>query len=180
MVKVVKFITINMNIFFSKIKDFFNKKEGSMMIEAVVGLTLITVGLLGVFTLVTNSIKTNRASGYRFIAANLAAEGVEIAKNIIDSNLAEGRSWNEGLKDGYYDFRYNDFFEEIKDDEVYIGTQDPNYYSYNDGTETIFKRKVMISNIETYSIKVVSEVSWIEDGDTKEIKVEDHFYNWRN
>jgi hypothetical protein len=38
----------------------------------------------------------------------------------------------------------------------------------------------MISNIETYSIKVVSEVSWIEDGDTKEIKVEDHFYDWRN
>ncbi|HMB17611.1 MAG TPA: hypothetical protein VKO61_01735 [Candidatus Paceibacterota bacterium] len=173
-----------MNEFIRKIKK---EEKGSMMIEAVVGLTLVTVGLLGIFNLVTNSIRTNRAAGYRFIASNLAAEGVEITKSIIDTNIAQGRPWNQYLSEDNYEFSYDSFMDnDTNYNDLWLGLSEPEYlkldgdrYQYNSGDETIFKRKISIDNESEDIIRVNSIVSWEENGEVKKINVEDHFYNWR-
>ncbi len=172
-----------MDKFIKKVKK---EEEGSMMIEAVVGLTLVTVGLLGIFNLVTNSIRTNRAAGYRFIASNLAAEGIEVTKNIIDTNVAQGRPWNEYLASNNYQFSYDSFADSTTGlNDFVLGIHGPEYiklgdrYQYKSGDKTIFKREVSVNSVRSDAIRVNSIVSWEENGEVREINVEDHFYNWR-
>ena len=58
--------------------------KGQMMVEAIIALSLINISLLGVFVLLSNSIGTNREVADKYVAINLASEGIEIVKNIVD------------------------------------------------------------------------------------------------
>lgn len=77
------------------------------MIEALVAVVLAMVGLLGLLNLIVHSLRSNTDIVNRFAAANLAAEGVEIVKNIIDTNYAHQRPWNTGLNSAIYELAYN-------------------------------------------------------------------------
>ena len=54
------------------------------MVEAMVAMSVIVIGLLGVFALSSNSISLNRVAADRYIAVNLANEGIELVKNLIE------------------------------------------------------------------------------------------------
>ena len=56
------------------------ERDGSLLIEALVGLTLVSVGLLCILILVTQSMKANENVVDRFIGSHLAGEGIEIAE----------------------------------------------------------------------------------------------------
>src|SRR3989344_3592233 len=76
-------------------------RAGQMMIEALVALSIILVGLLGIFALVSRSISLNAVASSQYVAANLAAEGIEVVKNVIDSNAMQAPpgsvAWNKNV-----------------------------------------------------------------------------------
>ena len=162
--------------------------SGYLMIESLISLTIITVGLLGIFTLLSRSLSLNRVVADRYAAAYLAAEGIEIVKNMIDNRLlGEGPPWNEGLSDGEYEVDYDDIFygdlAPADSDALNYLKYDPaaGLYSYGGPKPTNFQRIINISNSEDgQEITAQSTVNWVTRGGAQfSITLEDHFFNWR-
>jgi len=89
-------------------KEILSRKfQGFTIIETFIAISIITVGLVGVLGLVSYTISISRISHTEIIAANLAQEGIEVIRNIRDSNwladIADGPpddsvSWREHIR----------------------------------------------------------------------------------
>lgn len=107
---------------FSNILKTGKNKRGFSILELVIAMFVLTVGIVGALNLIVstmnNSINTRKA----VVAAGLAQEGVELARNIRDNNLLLAksdisRSREDFFKNGFsvgdgncifnYDFDYN-------------------------------------------------------------------------
>jgi type II secretory pathway pseudopilin PulG len=165
-------------------------KNGYLLIESVVAITMVTVGLLGIFSLLSRSLSLNRVVSDRYVAAYLAAEGLEIIKNLIDNNVLAGLAWNVNLEEGSYQFDYK-----IKSlppscgfscRQVFYFNEDSQLYSYNPTSrKTSFQRTVSIAPNRdkdgfVQSLKVNSTVNWSgRGGSSFNVNLEDRFYNYR-
>ena len=171
-------------------------KKGQAMVEAMVAMSVIIIGLLGAFALSSSSIGLNRTAADRYIAVNLAGEGIELVKNIIDQNIMlvelENVAWNRGVLPGSYEIDYNDpGLRAVEGDEriLFFSEKGSGYYAYDDGdldsiiyaqTKQKIKRIIKIENISLEHIKVTSTVSWNDkDGSRLSFFVEDHFYDFK-
>ena len=150
-----------------------------MMIEAIAAITLLTVGLLGIFSLTSRSLSLNQTVASQYIGAHLAAEGIELVKNLIDKNIMEGRSWNSNLAPGDYEIDYNDASLNISAGRPILLDSGTGFYSYDSGNPTNYQRLVKISHPSSDEIKVVSSVAWASRGGNFRADLEDHFFNWR-
>lgn len=178
-----------MNIF-GKIRKIASGEKGNLMVESLVGLSLITVGMLGILGLVSNSIKMNHGVGVRFTAANLAAEGVEIVRNMVDADIAQGDPFNASVPPGNYRVDYeSDSLIGMEGepagcgDDHYLCIDDDGNYNYTSGSETVFKRTISIDDRASEDpprVIVNSRIEWAEGGQTEVLNVEDHFFDWRD
>jgi hypothetical protein len=158
-----------------------NKKSGGQaLVETVVALGIILFGVIGVFALVSRSLSLNRVMADRYTAVNLAAEGVEIVKNLIDRNVIQRRPWNEGLSAGRYEIDFNDSAVQSAGDRPLLLNTD-NLYQYDVGQPTVFQRAIAIEWLSGgEEMRVNSRVKWISRGGGEfSVDLEDHFYNWR-
>ncbi|MDI6821187.1 MAG: hypothetical protein QMD65_03355 [Patescibacteria group bacterium] len=151
------------------------KINGQILVESMVAIMVVTMGLFGILTLLTKSLAINREMSEKFIATYLAAEGIEIVKNLVDVNYTSSgyclgtRAWNDGLLDGSYNFDYYTTFDTSKGKPQWLGKErinPPNSTStepllfhkasraYRSGVvgttviETPFTRTVRIKNIQ--------------------------------
>lgn len=148
------------------------------MVESIIAIQVTLIGLLGVLGLLSNSLALNRDAGQKFTAAYLAAEGVEVVKNLIDLNYVNDNPWNEDLNEGSYSVAY-DSSSLLPEQENYLRFKD-GIYSYDaDGEATTFKRAIAIENISRNEIRVVSTVTWLTKRGFQSVAIEDHFFNWR-
>ena len=67
------------------------------IIEVIVAASIITVGIIGVLTLITKTVGLMSVSPSKLFAAYLAQEGVEIVRNIRDTNWVEGELDDPGV-----------------------------------------------------------------------------------
>jgi prepilin-type N-terminal cleavage/methylation domain-containing protein len=63
-----------------------NEKTGFTLLETLIALSVVSVGIMAAFTLSLANLNTARDNYERILAANLAREGVELVRNIRDSN----------------------------------------------------------------------------------------------
>ena len=166
-----------------KIKERKTKNSGQIMVEALVALSVIVVGILGVFTLTVNSIGINRVDADRYVAINLAKEGIELVKNLLDRNIEDDLAWNNlpGFIPGIIDYQidYNDAILSPWNGAVLYFGQNGGGYRYQEAGDvsTNFSRKITIFNIDDSHIKVVSMVYWKSKASSYEFSVVDHFYD---
>lgn len=79
-------------------KKYLKKSKGQGVLEVVIAISVIVVGLLSVLSLIFFNINTQDYNHKMLIASNLAREGIEIIRNIRDSNwLDEEKEWNDSL-----------------------------------------------------------------------------------
>jgi hypothetical protein len=72
--------------------------KGQGILEVVVAISVIIMGLVSIISLVIFNINTQGYSHNMLIASNLAREGVEVIRNIRDSNwLDTTKEWDDGL-----------------------------------------------------------------------------------
>jgi len=71
--------------------------SGFSLIEALVGLTILSVGLIGILALVSGSISNTLNARDKTVAIYLASEAIEIIKNKRDSNLLAEVQWDDGF-----------------------------------------------------------------------------------
>lgn len=177
-------------------------EKGFTIVELIITIFILSIAILGVFGAFSMMLILTSTSSDRLTAAYLAQEGMEIIRNIRDTNWIEMRGGSEiPWDDGFSTCKntsgcqvdYTTTNEEIISSSSGEKLQkDPNnFYSYQGGTPTKFTREIKIICLPTgdcssdYIMKVSVEVSWEEKpnilnptGYPGGIKVEDTLYNW--
>lgn len=162
------------------------------MIESMVAITLVLVGLLGIFGLITKSISINNDVRNRFTATYLAAEGLEVVKNIIDTDVAIGQQtgtptyWNSTIVPGSYEVQYDTDRDTLNlswtggapSTRPLLLDTTTGLYSYNLGVPSIFTRTVTITG-SGGGANVESIVKWKDEGVEHQVHFSDTFTNWR-
>ncbi len=159
---------------------FLSDKKGQMMVEVMIALSIVMVGLLGIFTLTSRSLSLNNVVASQYIGSNLAAEGIEIVKNLLDKNAIQGRPWNEGVSTGNYEVDYASTALSGYANRAILFNSGNGFYGYSFGNQTNYRRMITVETIAPDEIKVSSSVSWVtRDGAVYQVDLEDYFYNWR-
>lgn len=66
-------------------------------IELIAATFILAVGLVGVLGLATANVRNQTIGSIRLVASNLAREGIEIARNVRDTNWIKIEQWDSGL-----------------------------------------------------------------------------------
>lgn len=150
--------------------------NGFTLLETIFAVIVLMIGILSVIALLVFNISQANNFKNRIIAYNLAQEGIEIVKNIRDTNWLSGAPvvWNSGLSDGDHQADYNDLTLSSYDPSGKLKFNGINY-QYDGGDETVFQRRINILNSAADKLKVESEV--IFKGQA--IKLESWLYNWK-
>ena len=160
------------------------QSKGFTLLEIIITLFIVTVGMGGAFVIIQRSFIVMSVAESRLIAANLTQEGIEIIRNIRDTNWLEGQDWDSGLSVGDWEAQYNEGDGELTAwTGLYLNIDEDGFYSYKDSgtyTTTKFKRKITISDKEADKMKIAVDVSWKERGGTEHNYIAYHWlYNWR-
>ena len=144
-------------------------KKAFTLMEVIISVAVITTAIVASISLISSSVSAIRSNQNKIIAVHLAQEGIEIVKNIRDTNWV--------LDEGDYRVQYNETGVLVFDDMPLRINQD-NIYQYDMGSNTPFSRKISITHIANEQIKVVVKITWQEKGRNKSIELEDRLYNW--
>ena len=158
-----------------------NSNKGFSLIEVIVSIAVITTALVTAMALISFSVSSIGLSKSKIIATNLAQEGLEIIRNIRDSNwLSYKRSpenWRDGLGIGDYRVQYNQLGL-LGFSSTPLRIDSNGFYRYDADTDTLFYRKIIIDHIGDNQIKAIAEITWQKKGKRHTIQVEDRLYNW--
>lgn len=160
------------------------QKEGFSLAEVIVAIFIITIGITGSLSLISYSISSAAVGKSQIIATSLAQEGMEIIRNIRDSNWLEDVDWDDGLVPPSFDctagclVQYDSTSLLSLSGNPVLQINSNGLYQYGSGTNTHFKRKITINSIGLY-LKVVSEVTWSERGRSFSVSAEDRLYDWK-
>ena len=152
--------------------------EGELLIEAGIAISILVVGLLGILSLLSRSLSLNNIVSSKYIASNLAAEGIEVVKNLIDANIIQFKPWNTGLANGSYELSYDGLVLNPNQNRNLLFDESNNTYNYQNGELTPYKREIEIID-RGDEIQVNSIVTWQIRGGSYSVNLEDHFFNWR-
>ena len=162
--------------------------KGFTLIEVLVATFMMTVGIGAALTLVNQTTAFTQVISSRLAAAYLAQEGLEIVKNIRDTNFlkihkgVEGVNWNSGLTGcggGCYNFDYRS--QALPDDTNCSGKTylivDSGFYKCSSAASPLrVQRKITITLVGNDVLKVSVEVSWQERGRTHKVTAQETLY----
>ncbi len=154
------------------------KQKGFTLIEVLISIFVITIGVVAGLNLLSSVVGSVAINKSQVIATNLSQEGLEIVRNIRDTNWQEDDSWDNGLSAGEYRAEYNSDSLLPLSDNPPLQISSDSLYQYGSGDDTIFHRKIIIENI-TNGIEVTSKVTWSQRGKSFEASAISRLYDWR-
>lgn len=163
--------------------------NGFTLLEVIGAVFIVSVGIIGVFSLFTQTISLLDISSDKLIAAYLVQEGIEKIKNIRDSNVLKGDSWDKDIAAGSsYDLDYQS--SKFPDNTCNLGSG--NYLRYNSDNQLYncssansqnkdsrFKRQTTVIKPATSTLEIVVRVEWSSKNRTHQITGQDNFYDWQ-
>jgi len=155
------------------------------LLEVILAITILTLAVGGSFILIQQTIGSVAQVQSRLIASYLLQEGMEIIKNIRDSNWLKGNDFDKDLDVGDWEIDYDDTaLSAFIGNGRYLYIDGTNgFYTYPDfpgysDIQTKFKRKITISEEKPDRLKVSVEVFWETKGKIYSIKSQEFLYNW--
>ncbi|MEK7097409.1 MAG: type II secretion system protein [Patescibacteria group bacterium] len=159
-----------------------NRQSGFTLLEVIVVIFIVSLGLLGVLSLTTQNIRVQYINKNNLIASQLAQEGLELARNIRDTNwLIPGNDWNQGLADGTYKIDYvNGIQPAIGLDDAKLYINGSGLYQHTPLSDTNFSRLITVTNSASIASSTIRcEVQWKERNNTYKYIAETELYDWR-
>lgn len=153
--------------------------RGFTLVETLVALVILTIALGPALILSSNISSTASIIQHNLIAANLSQEGLEVIRALRDANWHNRLAFDTGLPDGIYRIEWN------SNTLIALGSNPPlkintGLYNYSSGTDTIFKRTVTITKINSEELRIISDVTWIEKKNrARSVKAESHLFDWK-
>jgi len=174
---------LNINLKF-KIKNLKSSRAnaGFTLIEILVAIFLFGLAFAATTSILTTNNRSAAAIRNNFVASGLAQEGIEVVRNIRDRDWFLGNSFGASIPDGIYRVQW--------DSQVLLALggnpnlkrdADNGIFSYDDGNDSMFKRKIDISTpVANVEKKIIVDVTWIERGGAvKSVSAEEHLFNWK-
>lgn len=93
-------------------KKIISSQDGFGMIELLVTIIILSIGIFSLISLMGKLVQADRFNTIDLISLNLAREGVEVVRNIRDSNWLSGQPWETSLAQG------NDYTAILKFDDA--------------------------------------------------------------
>ncbi len=156
-------------------------KGGFSLMEVIIAIGVIVTTLITLIALISSVVSGLKPAKFKLTATSLAQEGLEIVRNIRDSNWLSYKrvpeNWRDGLAAGDYRAQYDELTL-FSWADLPLKIDSNGFYQYNSGSNTPFKRKITIGHIGDNQIKAVSEVTWQEKGKSYTIEAESRLYNW--
>jgi prepilin-type N-terminal cleavage/methylation domain-containing protein len=156
------------------------KTKGFTLLEMLISLLVVVVGVLGVFSAVAKYSQNTQQEKENLVASYLCQEGIEIVKNIRDSNWVNGAAWDTGLTscgsgcEADYTTGLTAWSDEGRNLYIEGATGFYKYVSGAGNTETPYTRRINIAS-GVNEANIVVNVYW--SGYT--MTVEEDIYNWR-
>lgn len=160
---------------------------GFTLIELIIAIAVLSFGVVMVYGSFYDISTATYSISSRFTATYLAQEGLEIIRNIRDTNFINSQTWSAGLTGSpcntgcQLDYKLQNASQlAAYNDNVFLGLNSDGFYSYDTGsTPTIFKRKITITPISSDILNVEVLTTWNYKGQVLSFKIEESLYNWR-
>jgi Tfp pilus assembly protein PilV len=133
-------------------------KKSFTLIEILIALSLLMIGVVGVFRVVQNITFFSQINSSKLIATYLTQEGIEVVRNNRDSNWLKGDTWDSNLVRELPLIRFP-LDQKFTRNVTTTPTTTP------DGSDKI--------------IIVEVNVSWRERGKEYSVIAQTHLYNWK-
>ena len=159
-----------------------NKKPGFTLVEILAVLFVLSIGLIGVLSLIVQNVQSQNINKRTIAAYQLAQEGLELVRKVRDTNWKNGYAWDKDLAAGTYFMDYLDatpnlvvqstdgqLFMNVAGFYIHGGVSDP----------TPFSRTIEIIPIAPGSMRVYSHVVWYDRDKVFNYDLETLFYDWR-
>ncbi len=169
-------------------KIFQFNKRGFTLLEVLASTFVLSLGAVGVFVVINQTTTFTQVTSSRLTATYLAQEGIEIAKNIRDTNLLEEHKtqteipWDRGLSAGaYYNFDYRSyaFPDNLNcNGKNYLNTAGVFFECSLSPNSQKLQRKIIITPDGTDILKISVEVSWEERTRSHQVIVQEYLYKW--
>lgn len=170
---------------------FFKKEKGFTLLEMLISIMIITIGVLGIYSAVFKYTKDVQQIRENLIASYLCQEGIEIVKNMRDSNWVGSLAWNNGLTTCAAGCEID--YDNKGGDGVTPGLtvwSDPGNFLYIDATTGLYKyehiaadiktpwtRKITIDTGTLNTLKITVVVFW--NSGSNNMIVKEDIYNWK-
>lgn len=125
--------------------------KGFTLLELLTSIVVISIGVLGAYSVVQQMFSLTFVSSHHLTAAYLAQEGIEIARNTRDTNWIERNDWKSGLVGS-------------------SGWENTDISNYERRTTITFNDP---------ELEIVVEVRWDIRSDSGEITIQENLYDWR-
>ena len=162
--------------------NIWNKKSPAFtLVEIIVILFIISVGLIGVLSLVIQNIQSQVINKNSIVAYQLAQEGIELTRKTRDTNWINANSWNQGLADGDYFMDYLDETPQalVSGSSAQLYKDNNDYYVHEaGGVLTNFSRTIKLTSVSANSMSVLVNVSWSNRNKNFDYSLETRLYDW--
>jgi len=161
------------------------------LLEIMVILFIISLGLVGVLSLIIQNIQSQSYNKNNFIAYQLAQEGVELIRQVRDSNWKNGVNFGTNLVplSSFVGEYYMDYQDTIPHDAssnptlLTVLKQDSYGFYFHDATSpaanTPFSRLIRITDLSENDFRVNSIVTWQDHNRDYSYDLETFLYDWR-
>ncbi|MEK7203409.1 MAG: prepilin-type N-terminal cleavage/methylation domain-containing protein [Patescibacteria group bacterium] len=159
------------------------KQKGFTIIELMVCILIITIGLIGVLSLVVLNIQAQSINKNALIASQLAQEGVELVRNARDNNWLRNIYWKTNVvNDGTYTIDYlatiNQDVNSISESDAKLYLDEDGYYTHTvTASTTVFSRLISVADKTNY-LDITSAVRWKERNNYYNYVAEVYLYDW--
>lgn len=175
-------------------KNILRNRGGQGLIETMVAIGIFITGMISSVALIIGSLAAGQQSSDQIVASNLAWEGIEVVKNIRDSNYLAGAAWNTGLTGAdtsaiaIWDDAANtwtiNFSPSALTDAAAVMYRSAGIYKQSTttppGQATNFSRLITLDPNGTVNMLIVrSQVLWTEKGASRTTTAETRLYDWR-
>ena len=124
---------------------------GFTILELLVSITVVTIGVLGAYSVAQQMFVSSFSTAHHLTAAYLAKEGIEIVRNARDTNWVEDNdNWRDGISSSNWE-----------------STDIANY-----------ERRTTITYNDP-RLEVVVDVRWDVRGDDGQVTVQENLYGWK-
>lgn len=158
-------------------------ERGTTLIEALVAILILTLGIIPSFAIILTGNALSSSVRNNIIASNLAQEGTEVVRAIRDTNWFNSLPFDVGLSDGAYRIEWNSDTLLSENGNPPLKITPAGLYNYASGTDTGFRRRIIISKIDPLGcnceLRVITEVTWQERSRARMVRVESHLFNWK-
>jgi len=170
-------------------------KQGFTLLETLIALSIFSITIVSLIVFISDGVANAKFTKNKLTAYYLAQEGIELIRNVRDTNIITGGTWNDFAGSG-------GIVDVCKEDgclmDYTLSSPQPctgncpglkydnsssglGFYDYSLTFASPFTRTILVEPVNSsfdHEIRITSKVSWVQGRDPKEVIVSENLFDW--